>query len=263
MADTRYIKPYPALERHQAEMRALSRQKRQRLAIGGLLGLGVCLGAYLITPPLGLMLVGVLAMTLFFATIGGSSTVPAHELSGIEGEVRALASLKTLPDDCIVFNRIRLPDDWLPNGQRELDFIVVAPAGLFVIEVKNTSGRIHVDPNSKHWPLASRGCGGRPNWQAVANPLPQVLAQAHALERWLLRQGISQPVRSAVCFSRSDVILENVEASPVPVLIPEQIPALISEATSASILSEALRQNLIQALGSLTGTHSAPTIRAA
>lgn len=253
MSDTRFLKSYPALDRHRAEMRALNRRKRLRLAIGGLIGLGLCIGGYLITPPLGLMLAGVLAMALFFAGIGGSSTVPADELVGIEGELRALEQLKRLPDDCTLFNRINLPDDWLPNGKRELDFIVVAPSGLFVVEVKNTSGRIHVDPDSKHWPLASRGCGGRPNWQAVANPLPQVSAQAQALERWLLKQGLGFSARPAVCFSRSDVILENVDASPIPVVIPEQLAGLVTTGQPHEKLSPEQRQALKLALAGLAG----------
>jgi hypothetical protein len=261
MAISRYLKTYPALDRHRAEMRSQARRRRMRLAIGGLLGLGLCVAGYLITPPLGVMLAGVMAMALFFASIGGSSTVPAHELSGIEGELRALDALKQLPDDCSLFNRIQLPDDWLPNGQRELDFIVVAPAGLYVVEVKNSSGRIHVDPDSKHWPLASRGCGGRPNWQAVANPLPQVQAQVQALERWLLKQGLSFSAQPVVCFSRSDVILENVDASPIPVVIPEQLQSLITVRQQPASLLAGQRESLELVLAGLAGIR-APTTAA-
>lgn len=263
MANTRYLKSYPALERHRAEMRAIHRRKRARLAMISLVGIGLCVGGFLLAPPLGLLLAGMLAMTLFFAGIGSSSTVPADQLSGIEGELRALDQLQKLPQDCTLFNRIDLPDDWLPNGKRELDFIVVAPAGLFVIEVKNSTGRIHVEPDSKHWPAAKRGCGGRPNWQSIPNPLGQVSSQVQSLERWLLKQGLQIQARPAVCFSRSDVILENVDTSPIPVLVPDQLAGLITGAHQKAELTVDQRERLNRALASLDGGQASTPARAA
>lgn len=229
MADLQFIKSYPAMDRHRAEMAALRRQRRRRLGAGLTIASVLTGFALWLSPPLALLVAGVAGMILFFSSIGASSSVPADQLVGIEGELRTLETLKQLPDECTLFNRVMLPDEWLPNGQRELDFIVIAPNGLFVIEVKNTPGRIHVDPDARHWPLVGRGCGGRPDWQAVANPLPQVRAQAAALERWLLRHGQNEPIHSVVCFSRPEVILENTSASPIPVVVPEQLLELIGQ----------------------------------
>jgi hypothetical protein len=257
MADTRYIKPYPAMERHRAEMQALRRRRRWRLASGLVLGLALVGGAFALSPPLALLVAGISVMVLFFASIGASSSVSSDELVGVEGELRTLQALEKLPDDCVLFNRVMLPDDWLPNGQRELDFIVVAPTGLFVVEVKNPPGRIHVDPDARYWPLVGRGCGGRPDWQAVANPLPQVKAQAEALERWLLRQGLNETVQAAVCFSRPEVVLENTAASPIPVMVPEQLADWITRTGPAQSLEAGQLQRLIQALSTMRPRYSA------
>jgi len=252
MATTQYLREYPALVRHQTEMRQAARSRLLRLCLGGTLAVAVSVAGYLVMPPLGLMLAGLAAMILFFATITGGSSVPSDVLTGIEGEVKCLRELQRLPEDYVLFNQLQVPDPSLPNGRRELDFVAIGPGGLTVVEVKNISGMIYVDPEQRHWRVARRGCGSSPNWNSMDSPLRQVGAQVDALERWLLTHGIHAPIRPMVCFARSDVILQNVDSSSVPVLVPEQLVEEIKTAKTPA-LSVSQRDAVIRVLSGKFG----------
>ena len=224
MADCRFITDYPALVRHRAELKAAARARWTRLAIALPLLSFLAYGAFSLSPQFGLFVAAVGAGVLFFLWLPGGSSVDAGALAGVEGEVSALERLKTLPGDFLVFNRVRLPDGQLPNGWRELDFIVAGPTGLWIVEVKNTPGHVYVQPDARHWPLARRGgCGGRPNWNAVENPIPQARAQVDALRRWLLQHGIAVDPKPLICLSHSEVAVDNADASPVPVVVRDQL----------------------------------------
>lgn len=237
MADQRFIRHYAALERHRSEMRTAVRQRRWRLTLALLSGVGATALAYWILPPLGLLVAAVAVLAGFFASITGSSSVPADQMSGAEGEEKVLRALQSLPEQFTIFNQLEIPDPSLPNGRRELDFLIVAPSGLYIVEVKNTGGLIYVRPTESRWPIAHKaGCGGRPGWNALSNPIIQVQAQAAALDRWLLTNGQIAPIHPLLCFARSDVGLQDRDSAPVPVLtLPELIDHLIERGGDPSV----------------------------
>src|SRR6056297_3058510 len=178
MADCRYLTDYPALVRHRAERVEAARVRRRRLWIVLPLVASASFWAFSVSPPFGLFIAAVGAGVLFFVALPGGTSVPAGDLAGVEGEAAVLKQLVALPDDFVIMNRVRLPDRQLPNGWRELDFLVFGPTGLWIVEVKNTPGCVYVQPNQRHWPLARRaGCGSRPSWNALQNPIPQASAQ--------------------------------------------------------------------------------------
>lgn len=211
--------------------------------IGMPTGLIVVVSAFAVSVPLGMLMAVITTGVLFFLGMPGSSSVEAGELSGIEGEVAVLQALKTLPDDYLVFNRVKLPDETLTNGWRELDFIVAGPTGLWVIEVKNTPGHIQVQPDERHWPLARRGCGSAPNWNAMRNPIPQAQAQVDALQRWLLRHGLNQQARPMVVLAHPETALTGASESDVPVLLRDQVADTLREARPVN-LSKGTRRAL-------------------
>ncbi len=236
MAVLTHLKPYPQFERHRSEMALAARQRRRRAVLAALLVAGFGFGAWMLHPALAFLVAGIGLMVLFFVSLTGSSSVPADQLLGIEGELRALDQLKRLPDDRILFNRLKVPDPWLPNGERELDFLVLGPDGLTVVEVKNSAGAVYVDVDQAQWSLACRGgCGSSPGWNRLDNPVRQVQAQCASLERWLLSHGLVLPIRAVVCFARPEVALINADSSPVPVVVPEQLPALLLTPISATV----------------------------
>ncbi len=249
MADETLLRPYPAFERHRQEMADAARQRRWRLASGSAALLVVGMGCWLVHPMLAFMVAGIGAMALFFSSLSGGSTVPPAELLGVEGELRALKFLRHLPDEYRILNRIRIADTTLPNGERELDFVVLGPTGLFLVEVKNTPGLIHVQPDSNRWPVAKRGgCGSSPRWNSLPSPLIQVRAQVESLERLLLSHGLDLAARPIICFARPGVALQNTEACPVPVLVPEQLQHHIESGKPCSEQSTRRRDRLIALL---------------
>jgi len=251
MADCRFITEYPPLLRHRKELRDAARARRRRLMIASPLLVALAFGAFSVSAPFGLFVAAVGAGVLFFLGLPGGSSVDPGALAGIEGEIAVLERLKQLPDDCVLFNRVKLPDGQLPNGWRELDFIVVGPGGLWIVEVKNTPGYVYVQPAERHWPLARRGgCGSRPNWNAVENPIPQARAQVDSLKRWLLQHGLAVEPRPAICFSHPEVAVERGAESPVPVLVREQLVAHLHNAPD-----RALPNGTVDVLAALVSRH--------
>ena len=249
MADTSHIREYAPLTRHREEMQLASRRRRWRLIFGAALVTALSAGGYWITPPLGVMLIGVGAMGLFFTAITGGSSVPHHVMAGVEGEVRALETLAKLPGDHIIFNQVHIPDPAIPNGRRELDFVVVGPRAVTVVEVKNTPGLIHVDPAGKQWQVVKRaGCGSRPGWNAIDNPLIQVKAQIRALERWLLEHGIGARPQGMVCFARFDAGVVDPERSDIPVVTTTELIEHLTTTSRQSDLAASDRPRILELL---------------
>jgi len=244
MADCRFVIDYPALVRHREEQARAARTRRRRLWIVLPLFL-LALWAFSVAPPFGLFVAAVSAGVVFFVTIPGGTSVAPSDLAGVEGEVAVLKRLQQLPDEYLLFNRVRLPDNQLPNGWRELDFVVAGPTGVWIVEVKNTPGHVYVQPDARHWPLARRaGCGSQPSWNAMDNPIGQVRAQRDALARWLLHHSIVVEPRLMVCLSHAEVALDNAEASPVPIRVRDAVTGTI-ESASARLLPAGAIETLI------------------
>ncbi|MEE4638168.1 MAG: nuclease-related domain-containing protein [Wenzhouxiangella sp.] len=224
MADLRFIQPYKALDQHRSEMRQAARLRRNRVAAAFVAGIVLSAAGYWVAPPLAVISAGIAVLAVFFSAITGGSSVPASALTGAEGEVRVLQELEKLPADHVVFNQVQVPDETVASGRREIDFLVVAPSGVHCIEVKNTAGLIYVRPEEKQWPLAHKaGCGGRPGWNAIPNPLIQVAAQTEALDRWLLRHNLMCTVSPILVFARSEVGLRDRDLAAIPVLTAAEL----------------------------------------
>lgn len=250
MADTRFVTEYATLSRHRHEQHAASRQRWKRVSLAAGPVVLVVLGAIWIAPPLG-MLAGVVGVgVMFFLSIPSTSSVPPDALVGVAGERMVLDRLSELPDDYLVFNQVNIPDPWLPGGTRELDFVVVGPASVFVIEVKNVPGAVYVQLDSDHWPAARRaGCGNRPSWNAMRNPLPQVSAQVRALNHLLLGRGGVARIRPILCFARPGVLLENAGAAQVPVVTGDELAGVIRAEERDAQRQEGIRRNVMSLLG--------------
>ena len=253
MADCRFITEYPPLVRHRRELCEATRARRRRLFVAIPVLATLVYAAFWASPPFGVFVAAVGAGVLFFLGLPEGSSVDPGALAGIEGEVAVLERLKQLPDDYLLFNRVKLPDAQLPNGWRELDFVVAGSTGLWIVEVKNTPGHVYVQPGERHWPLARRGgCGSRPNWNAVDNPIPQVNAQVQSLKRWLLQHGIVAEPQPVICLSHPEVAVDNGAESPVPVLVRDQLVAHFQNAPD-----QALPDGTVEVLARLVSRHAA------
>jgi hypothetical protein len=71
-------------------------------------------------------------------SIKGSRRNQGRYLSGDHGELMVANELSKLPDSYAI-----LPDVMLPGKRGNFDYVVIGPAAIFLIEVKNNSGRIY------------------------------------------------------------------------------------------------------------------------
>ncbi len=110
-----------------------------------------------------------LAMVLALFTIWSAKRLKSF-IKGAEGEETVARTLSYLPASHTVFNDLHL-DDKGPT----FDHIVVAPAGVFVIETKNWSGEITFENGHVF-------CNGK---KATRPPLKQVKEAANALLGYL------------------------------------------------------------------------------
>jgi len=131
----------------------------------------------------GLLILLAAALALF---TGWSARRLRSFLKGAEGEETVARTLSFLPASHTVFNDLQLD----PGGPA-FDHIVVAPAGIFVIETKNWSGEITFQNGQVL-------CNGRaPN----RSPLKQAKEEAAALLDHLSAAGCPEaPVHPVVCF---------------------------------------------------------------
>jgi hypothetical protein len=139
---------------------------------------------HLSTSQVGILFV-LLAVLLALFT-GWSSRRLRNFLKGAEGEETVARMLSFLPANHTVFNDLQLD----PGGPA-FDHIVVAPAGIFVIETKNWNGEITFQNGQV---LCNGNAPSRP-------PLKQVKEEADALLQHLSTAGCPvAPVYPVICF---------------------------------------------------------------
>lgn len=128
----------------------------------------------------------ILLAVLFIVFTGWSAQRLRSFFKGAEGEETVARILSFLPANHTVFNDLQLD----PGGPA-FDHIVVAPAGIFVIETKNWSGEITFQNGQV---LCNGRAPSRP-------PLKQVKEEAAALLDHLSAAGCpAAPVYPVICF---------------------------------------------------------------
>lgn len=136
------------------------------------------------TSQAGILFILLAAALILF--IGWSAKRLNSFLKGAEGEETVARILSFLPANHTVFNDLQLD-----SGGPAFDHIVVAPAGLFVIETKNWNGEITFQNGQV---LCNGRAPSRP-------PLKQVREEAAALVAHLADAGCPEaPVYPVICF---------------------------------------------------------------
>ncbi|MGL4820224.1 MAG: nuclease-related domain-containing protein [Bacilli bacterium] len=137
--------------------------------------------------------------------------------AGIRGEDETFRHLRRLPDSFSVLRNVIVEE----RGRRsELDFVVVGPTGVFVVEAKAVVGRITGFEDSAEW-LQVKENGMT---KTLYNPCKQVTAQAERLKRVL---GGDVPVRSVVFFSRAEAQID-VKVKSTPLFRAREVDSLIA-----------------------------------
>ena len=161
---------------------------------------------------------GLVAGLVAIASVPFFAFDPTRE-AGMEGEEAVLGELMTLPEEFHLFNQVLVPNPRSRTGYTEVDYIVVGPTGVFVVEVKNNRGTIHGrGEQDASWPVEKVGRGGTPYWSRMRNPVRQAKGQAIVLGRWLREQGVSAWVQPVVVLAHPDVMWRPARQYSVPVV---------------------------------------------
>ncbi|MGP6146576.1 nuclease-related domain-containing protein [Jeotgalibaca sp. A122] len=140
--------------------------------------------------------------------------------TGFGGEVGLDVELAGL-DDCVV----RIGDFVLAGNQVcQIDTVLVSAGGIYLLDVKNWSGRHTV------------GAGG---FEGLVNdPLDQLKRAGRLFGRMLERERISLPVETRLVFVNPGMTLYGVQAE-MPIVLPQQIPEYLAGVRrAAGVLTE-------------------------
>jgi hypothetical protein len=185
----------------------------------------------------GVALVGLCA--LFAVTLFMGEKRLAAYFKGAEGEELVARMLHRLPAEWTVFHGVMLPAG---TGRRDIDHVLVGPAGVFVVETKNWSGRITVQDGVVL-------CNGR---HPSRPPLEQAAQAACALQAALREQaGCAVEVLPVLCFAKSNVAGGSQGCQGVQICSPESLLDVISTYTKDGGLKSSEIQPVTDYLQSL------------
>jgi hypothetical protein len=137
---------------------------------------------------------------------------------GIKGEYIVAEYLNQLPNDYYIFNDVKFPGSF-----ENIEYVVIGPNGIFVIENKNYNGYYIIDSNN--WFYKS----GRNVNKTYSNPGKQVMANTMSLRTFLIDNGINMD--GVWIHSIVTLLNNNFEFQKLPeyykVLDPSQLPFFI------------------------------------
>ena len=130
---------------------------------------------FIVIAMVGFPKIGLLAAILVVCSAKGSFRRFENWSKGKRGEIVVAEALKSLSNSYVLLNDLTLPD-----GKGNVDHLVVAPNGLFVIETKNYSGRVKCEGDQ--WfvngrPSRSVSRQAKRNAMAVRNHLGTIFAE--------------------------------------------------------------------------------------
>ncbi len=125
-------------------------------------------------------------------------------LSGFRGEKSLMRAIKKLGPDYTAF--CNLPIKYKKN-RSEIDFLIVCPYYILIIEVKNHSGRIYGKHKDEVWLQKKIYRDGKTTETTMQNPLKQLRRQRDILKSILLSNGLDCWVDTMLYFSSPQVKL--------------------------------------------------------
>lgn len=153
---------------------------------------------------------------------------------GKAGESTVSHILRSLPEDYLVINDVIIPDQVTDSNKKyttQIDHVVVAPFGIFVIETKNYSGWIFGDEKSKRWKQTFKTTEAH----YLYNPIKQNWGHTYALAEHLhLNIRAFKPI---VVFSNNCKLHIS---STTPVVYMSQLKACILQYTQEIIPRESV-----------------------
>lgn len=159
---------------------------------------------------------------------------PGHEYelesdrAGRSAELRVSALFEGIPG-VQVFTSLRIPDTGQGRGRREIDLVVVTKRELYVVEVKNWSGAIELQPDGSWLQIRRNG-----TVQKHSNVVDGTKYRAQLLKWYIERRGVNVPSD----FIQPKVFLVN------PDCRPEQAIVMQPEVLSADQWESFMENNL-------------------
>ncbi len=132
--------------------------------------------------------------------------------AGVSGEKNAVHILeKALPDHYYCVTNVQVSYE---NRHNELDAVVVGPTGIYIVEVKNVSGRICGSYTDKQF-LQDKGKRSK----EMDNPVYQVKMHADILSRFLKANGVRTWVQGTVLFvnPRATMAITDIPTNAIPI----------------------------------------------
>lgn len=126
--------------------------------------------------------------------------------SGLDGERTALSLLEKLGNDCHIFTNLRIP---YQGREAETDLIVITPAGITIVEVKNSKGLITGDASDPELSQRKYLRNGDFHDKCFRNPFRQVGTHVYRLKGYLRQQGVQVPhIRTCAFFTNPEADLQ-------------------------------------------------------
>ncbi len=175
-----------------------------------------------------MVIMGVFWLSLCFAAIPPDETKVWYnsvKMAGAEGEDTVLDMLKDLPDDYTIFNQLEIPCQESKRGFIELDFVVVSPWGIYVLEVKHSHGVFTGSAKDKTLYRDKESSSGNIYSSIVPNPVKQLNWQIYQLNRFFRKHKIYAWIDGFVVFSHHDALL-SIEDNSQIIGIHELMPKL-------------------------------------
>ena len=121
--------------------------------------------------------------------------------AGAEGEKRVLELLSRLPKDFYVITDVELV-----VGQKtaQIDYIIVGPTGIFVVEVKNLKGVISGSADDEMLLKTKLLKDGSSDTKQIYNPLLQVSTHGRLLSKLLFKHKYYNEIATCVYFSHPE-----------------------------------------------------------
>ena len=192
---------------------------------------GYLMRAWFPFPELGLSQVGILFFLLAVAAavlLAWGDRRLGNFLKGAKGEEWVAHELAFLDADYAVFNGLRFP-----GGKQNFDHIVVAPAGLFVIETKNWKGAVTFRDGKLY-------AGGR---EPSRPPLRQVKEATAELLAFLDGAGLGNlPLHPVLCFVSTEIPEEVMNINGVVVCTGDRLLDVLQETFDEPVPAELREQ---------------------
>ena len=122
--------------------------------------------------------------------------------AGIAGEEEALAEIIHLSDDYTVLSNVTC---MYQEKKCEIDMLIVAPNGIFIVEVKNHNGIIEGGINNPMWIQHKVGRNGGEYSKEIRNPLLQVKRSTYILSNYLKDSGYNVWIEGIVFYTNPEV----------------------------------------------------------